>query len=483
MAKASKPMRKHKKDIVLKKVLKKIIPTPAEARKLKGLADKVLDVVNKEAAKHNAYAIIAGSLTRNTWLPGKEEFDIFILFPTNTPKDQMEKFGLNIGKRTIKKLGGKYVIEYAEHPYVSGVVNGMHMDIVPCYEIDSTEHLKSSVDRTPFHVRYIEKHLAPELSNEVRLLKQFCKAQGIYGADAKTEGFSGYVCELLVIKYGSFLAVLEAASGWRAGYIIDIEGFYRKEQYAELRKRFKEQPLILIDPTDAKRNTAAAVSPRSFQILRSAARRFLESPSEYMFFPRKKKPLTLRELKALQKKRETELIVIKFKPPAVVPDILWPQLRRFAQRLESILKENEFIVLRKAVYTNEKDLAVVLLEMETSKLPAVRKRIGPSIFDESGSKNFIKKYKTRAINGPFVENCFWVVELKRKFRTAKQKLADSLGDSLKILKAKGIPSHIAEQIAKKYTLVTDVKKIAALAKKDKQFGIFLREYFEKEKIV
>jgi tRNA nucleotidyltransferase (CCA-adding enzyme) len=435
--------------------------------------------VNKEAAKHNAYAIIAGSLTRNTWLPGKTEFDIFILFPKDMARDKMEKAGLEIGKLTVKILKGKHRIEYAEHPYVCGHMKGYHTDIVPCFDIKSTEHLKSSVDRTPFHVRYIEKNFPLELSNEARLLKQFCTAQKVYGADSKTEGFSGYVCELLTIKYGSFLNALKAAAGWHAGYIIDIENFYKKGDYGELKKRFKHQPLILIDPTDAKRNTAAAVSPRSFQTLCSAAREFLDKPSEKMFFPKKKKPLKLSELKKLQKKRDAEMILIKFKSPKVVPDILWPQLRRFAHRIEAILKDHEFDVLRKGVYTNESDLVVVLLEMESCVLPSVRKHVGPSIFDESGSKNFVKKYKGRAVAGPFVEGQYWVVELNRKFRTAEEQLKSSLGDSVKILKAKGIPSHIATSIAKKYTLVTDTNKIIAISKKDKNFGIFLRDYFEK----
>ena len=473
---------KDKKERVLKRVLKRIVPTPAEKRRMERRAEKVLKIVNKEAAKHNAYAIIAGSLTRDTWLPDKTEFDVFILFPEDTPREKMEKDGLAIGKTAVKTLKGKHQIEYAEHPYVCGHMKSYHTDIVPCYEIKDTEQLKSSVDRTPFHVRYIEKNLPLELSDQVRLLKQFCTAQKIYGADAKTEGFSGYVCELLLIKYGSFLGVLEAAAGWHAGYIIDIQSFYNKEDYQTLRKRYVRQSLILIDPTDANRNAGAAISPQSFQMFRSAARKFLEKPSETTFFPGKKKPLRLSELKKLQKKRDTKLILIKFKPPKIVPDILWPQLRRFAQRIGAILKENEFVVMRKDVYTNEKDIAVVLLEMESCLLPAVRKHIGPNIFDDSGSKNFIKKYKDRAINGPFVQGQFWVVELDRKFRTAKDKITDSLNDSLKILKAKGIPSHIATSISKRYTLVTDPKRIIALAKKDKNFGIFLRDYFEKESL-
>lgn len=473
---------KDKKERILKRVLKKIVPTPVEKHRMERRAEKVLKIVNKEASKHNAYAIIAGSLTRDTWLPDKTEFDVFILFPEDIPREKMEKAGLAIGKRAVKALKGEHRIEYAEHPYVCGHMKTYHTDIVPCYEIKDTEHLKSSVDRTPFHVRYIEKKLPLELSDQVRLLKQFCTSQRIYGADAKTEGFSGYVCELLVIKYGSFLSVLEAAAGWYAGHIIDIEGFYDKEDYNDLKRRFMRQPLILIDPTDAKRNTAAAISPQSFQTLRSAARRFLDKPSEKMFFPEKKSPLKLSELKRLQKKRETETIVIKFRPPKVVPDILWPQLRRFSYRIEAILKEHEFFVMHKGVYTNEKDIAVVLLEMKNCVLPAVRKHVGPNIFDDSGSKNFIKKYKDRAISGPFVEEQFWVVELDRKFRTAKEKISDSLNDPLKILKAKGIPSHIAASIAKRYTLLTDPKRITAIAKKDKNFGIFLRDYFEKESL-
>jgi len=477
-------MPKSSTEKVLKKVLKKIVPRPKEKRKLEKLAETALKVANKEAAKHDAYAIIAGSLTRDTWLPEKMEFDIFILFKPETTRESMEKIGLQIGKHVIKKLGGKYAIEYAEHPYVCGKVKKMDIDVVPCYEIDSTENLKSSVDRTPFHVRYIEKHLPLELSNEVRLLKQFCTANDVYGADAKTEGFSGYVCELLIIKYGSFENAMKALAEWNAGQIIDVENFYRKEEYNELRRAFKNQPLILIDPTDKKRNTAAAVSHYSFQKLKSSARKFLKSPSEKMFFPAKKKPLSLNELKTLQKKRETELILLTFKPPAVVPDILWPQLRRFAQRLESILKENEFAVLRKDVYTDEEKLAVVLIETEVCKLPAIRKRVGPSVFDRDGANSFINKYKASAINGPFVEGEFWIVETKRKFRAAEEKLKDSLSDPLKILEAKGIPNYIAQQISKRkgFQITLDVKKIAVLAKRDKGFGVFLRDYFEKESL-
>lgn len=468
---------------VLKQVLKIVVPKTKEKKQLTSMAKKTLKIAKEEAKKFNAKPILAGSITRNTWLPGKMEFDVFILFQEISEK-QLEEFGLELGKKIISKLNGSYKIEYAQHPYVSGTVKGIDIDIVPCYEVKSPEKLKSAVDRTPFHVKYIEKHLSKKASNEVRLLKQFCVANGIYGADAKTEGFSGYVCELLIINYGNFLSTLKAVINWKPGEVIDIENFYAKADHYILRKQFKDQALILIDPTDKNRNATAAVSAKSFYKLKKAAKEFLDNPSKELFFERSFEPITENELIMQQMKRRTELLLVKFTPPSVVPDILWPQLRRFAERLESILKEvkYEFRVLRKDAYTNEKDLAIVLLEMEISKLPIVQKKIGPKIFNLDDSKRFIEKYKNKALNGPFIENNFWVVEVKRKFLTARDKLKDTLKETKEILKAKGIPNYIAEKIEKKFEIISETEKIMELVKKDENFGIFLKKYFEKESL-
>jgi tRNA nucleotidyltransferase (CCA-adding enzyme) len=471
------------REVILKKVLGKIVPSKAESKKIQTLAKRALEIVDEEASKNGARAMLAGSLTRDTWLPGKREFDVFILFPESATREDMEKIGLEVGKRSIARLRGKHHVEYAEHPYTCGHVKGVDIDVVPCFEISSTDKLKSAVDRTPFHVKFVKECLHPEKSNDVRLLKQFCKANGIYGADAKTEGLSGYVCELLVINYGSFVGVLEAVLGWHAGYIVDMQGYYKKDQYSELKKTFKGNALILIDPTDKTRNTAAALSPYNFEKLKSVSRKFLGKPSDKMFFMQKERPMSLKELSTVQKKRESEIVVVVFDPPKVVPDILWPQLRRFSQRIEAILRENEFVVLRKDVYSDEEDFAAVLLEMETHKLPAVRKRVGPSIFDEHGARNFIKKYKDSSKNGPFVEGEFWAVETDRAFRTAKSKLHDSLSDPMAELLGKGIPNFIAKQLKKKYRILDTPKDIISMAKKDPDFGVFMRKYFEKESLV
>jgi len=470
---------------VLNETLKQITPKKSEEKKLYNIVKKTLKTAEKEAKKHNARVILAGSATRNTWLPGKMEFDVFVLFPTSVEEKKMEQTGLKIGNNIIKKLNGRYKIEYAQHPYVSGEARKIGIEVVPCYEIKTTEALKSAVDRTPFHVRYLEENLPKELSKDVRFLKKFCTVNGIYGADSKTLGFSGYVCELLIIRYRSFLNTLKSSLKWEPSEIIDIEKFYLESEYPKVRKSFRGEIVILIDPTDKKRNTAAAVSAENFYKFKKAAKEFLENPSADLFSDKEYKPITENELVTKQLKRRTELILVKFKPPKVVPDILWPQMRRFADRLESILEEMkyEFKVFRKDIYTNEKDLAAVLLEMEVSKLPTIQKRIGPSIFSPKNAKVFIDKYRKQALAGPYIEKDFWCVEVNRKFLTAREKLKDSLKDPVKILKAKGILNYIAQQVAKKFEIISENDKIMKLIKKDKQFGIFLRRYFEKESLV
>jgi len=469
-------------EIFLKKVVKQILPDKKTERELKSLAKKVLRLVRKKAKKYKAEAIIVGSITRDTWLPDKKEFDVFILFPKDTTPAELEKHGLKIGKEVVKEMKGILTLKYAQHPYVSAKINDVEIDIVPCYKVKDASELKSAVDRTPFHVKYLQKKLRKWQANEVRLLKKFLKSHGIYGADAKTQGFSGYLCELLIIKYGTFINLLKSATKWKIQEIIDVENFYREEEYPILRKIFKDQPLIVIDPTDKNRNVAAALSCENFYKFKKICQEFLSNPSDETFFG-KVNYMSDIEFSRMKLKRGTEILLIKFKPPKVSPDILWPQLRKFAERIESILEEKkyEFKVYGKAVYTDEKELALVLLELEVYSLPNVQKIIGPIVFDEKNSNAFLKAHENPLI-GPYVEENRWVVEVERRFKTAKEKILDSLSKPVEILKAKGIPSYISEALANGFEIL-DGLEIERLLKERKDVGIFFYEYFHRKKII
>lgn len=138
----------------------------------------------------------------------------------------------------------------------------------------------------------------------------------------------GYALELLIIHYETFENAIKEISKWNKGKIILFEN--AKEKHAE---QFKGAPLIIIDPVDAHRNVASALSNEQFQRLVYAAKRFLGNPNEKFFFKEKTKKLTKKELKNELEKRE--LIAIKsIFPKKILPDLFWGQLRRFLKKVK-----------------------------------------------------------------------------------------------------------------------------------------------------
>ncbi len=449
-------------DSVLSRVLPRIRPSGKQAKEIGLITKKVLETAKDVAGKKGLEVLLAGSFTRNTYMLDKKEFDLFVLFPENASREKLEKNGLDLAKKMTEKLKGKYSIAYAEHPYLRAKIDGYQVDIVPCYDVRDPAKIKSAVDRTPFHIRWLQKKMHPKLADEVRLLKQFCKALGIYGSDEKTRGFSGYLCELLIVKYGSFRNLVKEASKWIPGTEIDVE------QHGK--RKFEGHPLIVIDPVDPNRNVAAVVEPCNFIKFAAACRKFVERPSADFFFPRKK--INLEKVKNSIEKRKTRLIGITFLRPKIIDDILYPQLRKTGKRLRHILEENDFRVLNSGPFADEKS-CLILFEMEVWNLPNIRKMAGPSIFSSLHSRQFLEKYNK--IGRIYVEEGKYVAEIERRFTDAESKIRDSLTKKVGILKAKGIPGYIAVSVIKGFK-ITDGEYATARARKDKNFAEFLDDF-------
>ncbi|MFQ5648217.1 MAG: hypothetical protein ACE5FW_03185, partial [Candidatus Aenigmatarchaeota archaeon] len=332
---------------------------------------------------------------------------------------------------------------------------------------------------TPFHNRWLKKHFKPGLSPQVRILKQFAKAQGVYGSDTRVQGFSGYLCELLVTHYSSFTKLVKEAASWEAGQVfIDPEGHHHHPD--SIKPRFKDQPLIVIDPVDPNRNVAAAMSPANFSRFVDASKAFLAKPSARLFFAKPRK-ITLGDLERRMKRRKTRFLGVLFDQPQVIQDVLWPQLRRGARRLRDILEGYEFHVVGYDVWSDPEftkgGKALMLLEMEVWDLPNIRKVVGPSIFIKKHSEEFLKKYRPKG--RIMVEGKKWAAEIPRQWKTADKKIKDSLSDPKKTLLEKGIPKYIAESVSKKFRLL-EQKQLLGLVKKQPEVGRFLLDYLERE---
>ncbi|MEM0324706.1 MAG: CCA tRNA nucleotidyltransferase [Candidatus Aenigmatarchaeota archaeon] len=463
---------------VIREALKISVPSKAEYEYMNEIKEKVLHITQQHAKIYNADVMVCGSFAKNTWLPKKYEIDIFILFSPKLERERLEELGLIIGKRVAEELNAEYVIEYAEHPYVRMKYREVQIDLVPAYRVEKASEKISAVDRTPFHTKYVIEKLKNVLNDEVRLLKKFMIANEIYGADAKTNGFSGYACELLIINYGTFLNTIKEVANWKPITIIDIENYYSENEKEILKKIFKNQPLIIIDPTDKDRNVAAAVSPYNYFKFINLARKFLQNPSISFFEKREYKVVEEEEIIKYQIDRRTELIILRFIRPKVVDDIIYPQMRRFANRIQSILEKYEFKILNKDVFCNEK-FCYLVLEMEISKLPKIEKKRGPIFYDINNTKRFLEKYKNYIT---YVENDRWYAEIPRKFVRAIDKIIDSLSKDEKTLREKGIPSFVAQQISKGFEITNETSKILTFVREDNEFGRFLTKFLNKEKL-
>jgi len=386
-------------------VLARIRPTPQEEAALEAMVRELLAEVQRvlKANGWEAKPFISGSVAKGTHLTGAD-VDLFVAFPPDLPRQDLETRGLALGE-----LLERGVHMYAEHPYTRGFYRGIQVEIVPCYRITDASQRMSAVDRTPLHVDYVLGHLNGGQGDQIRLLKAWSEGIGLYGAEAKIRGFSGYLCELLVLKYGSFRAVLEACQAWRRGIVLELD---------RAAGRAFDEPLVLVDPVDPNRNVASAVSLEQMATFVHAAREYLREPREVFFFPKPLKPLALSRLRALARKRGGSLLAISIRAPAVTDDVLWPQLRKAHRSFLDLYAREGF-----DVHDSRFDLAgkeaVFLFEFATASLPRVLRHEGPPVWVKN-AKDFQEKWRAdrRTLAGPFIEGDRWTVDVAREFTDA-----------------------------------------------------------------
>jgi len=454
-------------------VLKKVTPSQKETKNILFLAENLVEKVKAAAKKAevNAEVRVEGSVAKDTWLREEPDIDIFMRIPTRMPREAFGTVYLKIAKEAAR--GFKQVERFAEHPYLEAFVNSTRVNIVPCYQVKPGEWV-SATDRTPFHTDYVKPRLNEQLRSEIRLLKRFMKGVGVYGAEIKVGGFSGYLCELLTLKYNSFVGVLKSAADLRNAWLIDYEGYYMGRE-SELKKIF-EEPLVVVDPVDKGRNAASAVRKERLIEFVAASREFLRNPSLEFFYPRKTKTLSTRQLLNEIKKRRSTLVFVKFGGIKTVPDILWGQLYKTERSLQKMLEQNDFHVVRDSAWSNEEDLNMLVFEVEHGKLPLVKKHLGPPVRKKTECENFLRKHagSPATVSGPYIEDDRWVVEIKRKHSDVVALLSEKLGDGGRQVGVAELISHVVkktlkvmvnEQIMKPYLL-------------DLQFAKFVTEYLE-----
>jgi len=416
-------------------IIREISPTPEQERNILETSTLLLETVSATAKQMGILVepILVGSVAKGTFLRDPD-IDLFVMFPPGTTREELEKQGLALGMKILK--GEK---KYAEHPYVHGEFHGFEAEIVPCFRITDTSQKMSAVDRTPFHTHFIADKLRPQQHNEVRLLKRFLKGIGAYGAEEAVRGFSGYLAELLVIRYGGFHAAAEAASRWPEFVRLWIDG-----HGSELKGR--GEPMVFIDPVDPTRNVASALSTDRYTLFIHACQRYIESPSRTFFFPNVPKPEPLAELKAELKNRGTELLGLRLKTPEVIADIYYSQLRKFERSVRGLCEEHGFHVLHSAFHEEGRD-TLFLFEFEVFNLPSVRSHRGPPAGNPR-EKEFAAKWHSSAQrrSALHIIDGVWAVDVEREFKDPPSLIKGCI-------QTLSLGKHLNEEVKKGYRLL------------------------------
>ena len=361
---------------VLASALVKCNPTPKEKDKIAAVAKEVRDLVEVNAGSEVTGVIYGGSFAKDTWLRGDADVDIFVKFDRSMDEERFERVGVELGMSSLEKHGAH--LRYSDHPYVEAFVKGIRINVVPCYDVEKGKW-KSAADRSPFHTQYVAGAFDTQKKAHARLLKKFLKSAGIYGAEISTGGFSGYVSEVLIAKYGSLEKVLAAASEFTRGQVIAVNDYDR-----DVVKGFSS-PLVIIDPVDPRRNLGTAISPECAGRFILAARAFLRKPS-IKFFSRQKP--------RVNEKLYPHVLVAEFSHRKRSPDTIWGQLKRSQNALAKQLELAGFAVIRSTCGTDEDRHGVFAFLLESHTLAPYMARKGPEIFRAKDVQSFVAKAKS-----------------------------------------------------------------------------------------
>ena len=363
---------------LISKVLPLCEPTHSQERRISKVAQEAKTHVDSYVAQLDDVVdvVFGGSFAKGTWLPGHADIDIFVKIKPSVGIEKFEEMGREIGSEALKSYGPK--LRYSDHPYVEVFVKKVRVNVVPCYDVEQGKW-QSAADRSPFHTQYISSNFDDEKRRQARLLKKFLKSVGIYGAEISTEGFSGYVSEVLVLKYSSFENLLRAAADWQERQIIAVS------DYDSDFVRVSNSPVIIIDPVDSRRNLGTAISPESVAKFMLAARKFLEKPSLDFFKEGKYRRGTIKLL--------PNVLVVEFSHEKKSPDIIWGQLKRSLSAIAKQLELAHFEVLRSSCVTDEKSSAALAFLLESITLPPYTKRKGPEVFRSKDTASFLSNRK------------------------------------------------------------------------------------------
>jgi len=275
-------------DAVRRHILAEVTPTQKELDLQKSVIDSLKQALSDHpGSKEYSFSFMEaqGSTGRKqTQLRGAADIDLFVGLK---PEDYMSILNKSHQKRhhNLDHLMNSMIKDwfepavtgldvtnvqraFSQHPYLSLKMKDLEIDILGCFDIDTVTLTDSgpitAVDRTVHHTRYIADLLTDEKREDARILKSFVRASHAYGDQCAVGrmGITGVALELLAILSVTLDDAFEALEQLDNKPIDPL-----RRSLTELRKNptFRDDYIILIDPTDHKRNIASSFTPRAYE--------------------------------------------------------------------------------------------------------------------------------------------------------------------------------------------------------------------------
>jgi tRNA nucleotidyltransferase (CCA-adding enzyme) len=423
-------------------VLDQIRPTKTEIETSSRIFSKLEQAIHSILEKDNvevSFINLEGSSGRKqTQLRNRRELDIFIGLPVSLltksideekPKKPVLRKLLRqlveeVGIEAVKEAGcSNWQVSYAEHPYISAVLEGYKTDIVFGFDLTSEYILENgpitAVDRTPHHSHFVESHLSKSQRDDVRLLKAFFHSAYVYGDTSPVgrSGFTGFSTEMIIYHCRNYTSAFEFLSQPTPK---TLDFFSQPPQ--KLTLKFRGETLIIIDPTDPNRNVASSISERAYRFAQFNANRFLQEPSASFF---KWQPIPVLSSNDLERIGENYFVIEFDDKTGWHYTKTRDKLYRYFTKLQKFLSyeatgEPRFgSVIFEEVF--EPPHFVIALFVEKHRISETFTRMGPPLDMPNDVEQFVKKHPDA-----YLQDGRYHVRVQRNFQRAKDAIQDFL---------------------------------------------------------
>ncbi len=376
-----------------KPIFAKIKPSLEDEQLIESAKETLMKSILAAAQESEVDIVVqaGGSTAKGTYLNGDFDVDLFVRFKSLSSNfsDQLELLLSDFATThevMIERIHGS-------RDYFTFSFQGLFFEVVPVKFVEEIADVENVTDMSPLHVQWITKHLTPELQDDIRLAKQFCKSALVYGAESFINGVSGHVLDILLVEYGSFDKWVDAVSSWSGVTVIDPNKKH-KDVFTSLNQSKLVSPLIVIDPVDSERNAAAAISLEKYNLLIAACKSFKESPSQDFFVIPK-----FEVKKLMQDIAENEsLFVLKVTPQVGKKDVVATRILKVFEFLKRHLQLHEFIV-RDANWFYGDESSHLYFFVDKKELDPSVVRQGPPLHLEEDVQKFKDVHKDAFVEG------------------------------------------------------------------------------------